>query len=358
MRAQITGLEVAQKNAKDGISLVQTAEGALTEVHSMLNRMFELAEQSANGTYDSTLDRTQLQKEVGKLKEEINRIRDSANFNGQALLDGSLAGGGNGSLGVQLDSSQTAFDSINLGTNGADNDAIKYKVEGQGVGGTAIATLTVGSDAYTATINSSSTTSLTFTKTGGTETITATLTDAGLTAAKAAAAASTYSPADVAESQVGTASSSAGGGGLTLQIGDTSDSFNQMNVSVSDIKTDKLGVSGGTASGDADNPVMISDIDISTQTGAQKSLDVIKAAINYVSDIRGELGATQNRLEHTINNLSVMQENMQDAESTIRDTDVADEMMKYTKNSILVQSAQAMLAQANQQPQGVLQLLQ
>ena len=102
----------------------------------------------------------------------------------------------------------------------------------------------------------------------------------------------------------------------------------------------------------------LADVDISTQGNAQNAMDALKAAINSVSDIRGTLGATQNRLEHTINNLSVMQENIQDAESTIRDTDVADEMMKYTKNNILVQSAQAMLAQANQQPQGVLQLLQ
>ena len=101
----------------------------------------------------------------------------------------------------------------------------------------------------------------------------------------------------------------------------------------------------------------LADVDISTQGNAQNAMDALKAAINSVSDIRGTLGATQNRLEHTINNLSVMQENIQDAESTIRDTDVADEMMKYTKNNILVQSAQAMLAQANQQPQGVLQLL-
>ena len=92
--------------------------------------------------------------------------------------------------------------------------------------------------------------------------------------------------------------------------------------------------------------------------GAAAALDTIKDAINYVSNVRGTLGATQNRLDHTINNLSVMQENIQDAESTIRDTDVADEMMAYTKNNILVQSAQAMLAQANQVPQGVLQLLQ
>ena len=102
----------------------------------------------------------------------------------------------------------------------------------------------------------------------------------------------------------------------------------------------------------------IADIDISTQAGAKAAVDKIKAAINYVSDVRGTLGATQNRLDHTINNLSVMTENIQDAESTIRDTDVADEMMAYTKNNILIQSAQAMLAQANQVPQGVLQLLQ
>jgi flagellin len=135
---------------------------------------------------------------------------------------------------------------------------------------------------------------------------------------------------------------------LTLQIGDTADSYNQMTVEVGDIHTSELGRTS----------LKLDDIDISKQGDAQSAMDSIKAAINTVSDIRGGLGAIQNRLEHTINNLSVMQENIQDAESTIRDTDVADEMMKYTKNSILVQSAQAMLAQANQQPQGVLQLLQ
>ncbi|MBQ6987337.1 MAG: hypothetical protein IJQ25_10170 [Oscillibacter sp.] len=131
--------------------------------------------------------------------------------------------------------------------------------------------------------------------------------------------------------------------GLNLQIGDDANAWNIMNVSVSDIHAEALG---------------IANIDISAQGQAQAAMNALKDAINYVSDVRGGLGATQNRLEHTINNLSVMQENIQDAESTIRDTDVADEMMKYTKNSILVQSAQAMLAQANQQPQGVLQLLQ
>jgi len=142
--------------------------------------------------------------------------------------------------------------------------------------------------------------------------------------------------------KLGTINSDAMGTALTLQIGDTSDSYNQLKVSIGDIHTKALG---------------IDKIDISTQAGAAAAVNTIKTAINNVSSIRGTLGATQNRLEHTQNNLSVMKENIQDAESTIRDTDIAEEMMSYTKNNILVQSAQAMLAQANQVPQGVLQLL-
>ena len=129
---------------------------------------------------------------------------------------------------------------------------------------------------------------------------------------------------------------------LVLQIGDTADSFNQLSVKLSDMHTTALGIDG---------------IDIGNQEGAQAAIDVIKDAINYVSGVRGDFGAIQNRLDHTANNLSVMAENIQDAESAIRDTDVAAEMMSYVKNNILVQSAQAMLAQANQVPQGVLQLL-
>jgi flagellin len=133
------------------------------------------------------------------------------------------------------------------------------------------------------------------------------------------------------------------GGGLKLQIGDTADSFNQMSVMIDDMHASNLG---------------IDVISVKNQSAAADAIDVIKNAINQVSATRGTLGATQNRLEHTTNNLSVMTENIQDAESTIRDTDIAEEMMSYTKNNILVQSAQAMLAQANTVPQGVLQLLQ
>jgi flagellin len=223
MRAQITGLKRAQTNAKAGISFVQTAEGALQEVHDMLNRMFDLAEQSANGTYDDAVDRANLEKEVNALQDEIDRINTSSKFN-----------------------DMTIFDSAN------DKD---FVVDPNG------AKITV-----------------------------------------------------------------------TTQMLGT-------------ISTSTLGIAKGTVS-------------VADKDTAFTSMTAIKTAINTISSKRGDLGAVQNRLEHTINNLSVMTENMQDAESVVRDTDVADEMMAYTKNNILLQSAQAMLAQANQMPQGVLQLLQ
>ena len=226
MRAQITGLQTAQKNAEDGVSLVQTAEGALTEVHSMLNRMVELATQSANGTY-SDKNREEMQKEIDALNAEIDRIGETANFNGTKLFDG-----------------KTDEIALHVGESSADTNQIKV-------------TLTAMS------------------------------------------------------------SSSIGKG-----------------------KTD------------------VSAIDITTAAGAKTAIDTINEAIDGISSQRSDFGALQNRLEHTINNLGVQTENITAAESRIRDVDMAKEMMAYTKNNILVQASQAMLAQANQIPQGVLQLLQ
>ena len=347
MRAQITGLDKAQDNAKDGISLVQTAEGALTEVHDMLNRMYELAEQSANGTFEDATDRTQLQKEVNQLRSEINRISDSANFNGIKLLDGKMAG--------YTDATNTAV-KVTKGSAGAAMKvefdlagfAVGSKVSADGgmmsvsLGGksydvkvTAGMTAKDFGDALIAAINVDKPTGATagaFTATNANGKITLTAANNGADAGAEAVFGTSF-----------TTSAKEGVGGLVLQIGDTSDSWNQLYVSVKNTNAAAIG---------------IDKLDISTQDGAAAALDTIKSAINYVSDVRGTLGATQNRLDHTINNLSVMQENIQDAESTIRDTDVADEMMAYTKNNILIQSAQAMLAQANQVPQGVLQLLQ
>ena len=648
MRAQITGLETAQKNAKDGISLVQTAEGALTEVHDMLNRMVELATQSANGTYDNTTDRAQMQKEVNQLLDEINRIADSSNFNGINLLDGSLglnkdafsfaeaalveasdgtidisslvakeadgspkvhleteavaaeeptavidlgdlkvnvANGDKATVtisiagndyAVELDNSggtadkeyttaeigtelleklkgvqaatgkpdtnatpnndairigdavytvtgtdkitltyagrfegttykaETTFSgtadeakaineslgfdvqvkSVSNGTQAAGTDVIHkattvehakaevkatkagidinltadlitqggtLKIDGQTFvfqtdaattpsGGTVInvsaaktdeerihmaadllskqtitgqnsRTWTIGVNGDGTTIHIDQTTAsdtgkelktyndlvgvieakgvATTAKNVGTK---ITVTDANVVegntlsidgkryeftddkkklaagtsddgkttyvqikggAGKNLAAAISGSEYDEATNTVTVRAANTTDGsepkapvvlgkGLTLQIGDTADSYNQLNVAVQDMHASSLG---------------IGNLRIDTEELAQAATDKIKAAINTVSDVRGTLGATQNRLDHTINNLSVMTENIQDAESTIRDVDVAEEMMAYTKNNILIQSAQAMLAQANQVPQGVLQLL-
>lgn len=357
MRAQITGLDKAQDNAKDGISLVQTAEGALTEVHDMLNRMYELAEQSANGTFEDGTDRKQLQKEVDQLKSEINRIADSANFNGIKLLDGSMSAtkvtkfnhsATASSAGVDVSiMADSVFGStgnrIDLNfkfaaTSSTDKTGVKVGKDGS-------VTITVANkdkDGHTAAEIQALLAKAVASGTGVSADMLSAVQNATVSGKGITIGTKTKASWATLAGTTGTMSTNTGAP-LTLQIGDTSDSFNQLRVGIRDCHVDALD---------------LTDMKIRDQDSAAKALDKIKSAINYVSDVRGTLGATQNRLDHTINNLSVMQENIQDAESTIRDTDVADEMMDYTKNNILIQSAQAMLAQANQVPQGVLQLLQ
>lgn len=350
MRAQITGLNTAQKNAQDGVSLVQTAEGALTEVHSMLNRMVELADQSANGTYDNPVDRANLQKEIASLKDEIDRIADSTNFNGINLLDGSLSTSTTTTLSGVATTTDAAVDlkftfadkfkdkEINVNLVHADKagDNIEATVGTDG-------TITLKMDA---TVNHSASAIKEALAKANTKALTEKEDIAKMNSLLASATVTGKGTTALANGNAfaGTATTTPPKGkSLTLQIGDTSKDFNQMAVSVGDMHGEALG---------------IADIDISTQVGAQTAVDKIKSAINSVSSTRGDLGAIQNRLEHTINNLSVTAENMTAAESRIRDVDMANEMMAYTKNNILVQSSQAMLAQANQLPQGVLQLLQ
>lgn len=359
MRAQITGLDKAQDNAKDGISLVQTAEGALTEVHDMLNRMYELAEQSANGTFEDGTDRKQLQKEVNQLKSEINRIADSANFNGIKLLDGSMSANAttkltstaaNSKAGVDLNIvADSVYDATGKRTELDFSLSVTTTASSAGVSvdenGTVLITV-MGKDAdgisaeeIQAMLAKAKAANSKVSEDIMNAVRDATVTGKGIVAPKSATNATKWT----AVATVTSTTTANKGESLVLQIGDTSDRFNQLRVGIKDCHVDALG---------------LTDMKIGDQDSAAKALDKIKSAINYVSDVRGTLGATQNRLDHTINNLSVMQENIQDAESTIRDTDVADEMMAYTKNNILIQSAQAMLAQANQVPQGVLQLLQ
>ena len=355
MRAQITGLNTAQKNAQDGVSLVQTAEGALTEVHSMLNRMVELADQSANGTYDNAVDRANLQKEITSLKSEIDRIADSTNFNGIDLLNGDLSVSTSTTLNAAVDAAgnkagvdlkftfaeQFKGNTINVKVQKADNpgDPLKASVAADG-------TITIKAD-QTKTYSANeikealSNAALDGGITGDDKVKMEELLSSVSVTGEGLKGATGYT--DFNGTTVTGTTTGPKGEALTLQIGDTSADFNQMSVSVGDMHTDALG---------------IKDIDISNQAGAKAAVDKIKAAINTVSSTRGDLGAIQNRLEHTINNLSVTAENMTAAESRIRDVDMANEMMAYTKNNILVQSSQAMLAQANQIPQGVLQLLQ
>lgn len=218
MRGQIRGLDMASKNAQDGISLIQTAEGALNETHSILQRMRELAVQSANDTNNDT-DRGELQKELDQLLQEIDRIASDTEFNTKKLLDGS-------------------------------EESLKFHI---------------GANSEQS---------------------------------------------------------------VELEIG-------QMDVA-------ELELTG---------------LKIDSQEDADEAITTIQEAIDKVSSERAKLGAMQNRLEHTINNLGTSSENLTAAESRIRDVDMAKEMMEFTKNNILTQAAQAMLAQANQQPQGVLQLL-
>jgi len=220
MRGQIRGLDQAARNSQDGISLIQTGEGALSSVSDMLIRVRELATQAANGTFDATDDLTRIQEEVGELSKQITDIKDNTKFNGIALLDGTKD--------VQLQIGQDSTQTLTLDKSKVDLTAVDTAVKGY---------------------------------------------------------------------------------------------------------------------------------NLSTQAGATTALGDIETQINAVSAARSYYGANQNRLEYTINNLNTTSENLTAAESRIRDTDMAKEMMAQTKNSILLQASQAMLSQANQQPQGVLQLL-
>lgn len=442
MRAQIKGLEAASDNSQDAISLVQTAEGGLQEVHSMLNRMTELATKSANGTYTDDVDRKALQDEISALKDEINRIADGTDFNGIKLLDGTMGtgtagisvttGANTGTVdattvsfaapeGYQIDMKSAAATSIkwdagtkkltvelkagdtftqedinNLlaGATGTPAEAVgkvSITIDKTIVAGTAGGAILTGTSAAakqgSKTMGAAKPITITADKAGAvpaartfqmtsaagaagvsvdavsgkvvvnleagkkysSSEINSMLADAGagmtikfdgdMTTTELTSAADGFGTAQTLDNGAGLSA----GGGLKLQIGDTSESYNQLDLSIADMHVSALD---------------LNSVDISTRDGASAAMSKIKTAINTVSTSRGKLGAIQNRLEHTINNLGVTTENITSAESRIRDVDMAKEMMNYTKNSVLVQSAQAMLAQANQQPQSVLQLLQ
>ena len=349
MRAQIKGLEAAEANAQDAISLVQTAEGGLQEVHSMLNRMQELATKSSNGTYTDDVDRAALQEEVDALKSEIDRISKSTNFNGINLLDGSLTN--SKTTTIQFGASQykvsagEAFEgTVSMATSAAAEPGVAVAIAADG----STVDITLG----TKSAASYSTSDIESAVRTAAENLLNGSTVAAGNVDKVKALLSFTLNGDSMQLNANTAIAKvtskqvvkdAGAGALVLQIGDTHESFNNLAVSVDSMSATGLGVK---------------TIDISTRDGAADAIEKIKTAINTVSTQRGKLGAIQNRLEHTINNLGITNENITAAESRIRDVDMAKEMMTFTKNNVLMQSAQAMLAQANTQPQSVLQLLQ
>ena len=338
MKAQIKGLKTASANSQDGISLVQTAEGALTEVHDMLNRMVELAGKSANGTIDNDTDRAALQKEMNALLEEIDRIADSTDFNGIKLLNGDLAGKVAPTFTGDAGLAEAGLASINM-SNAAITEkgdlSVTYNKDTVGKE----LKVTINGSAYEGVWNGMDTGNVTLKKDGTTETITLNVADA----TKLKAATTAKKVGTVVEGKAATE-------GLTLQIGDTADDFNKVTVHIQNMNSESLGLN------------TLRDTGLMTQDAASAALNLIKngaqSAINTVSSVRADLGAMQNRLEHTINNLDVATENMESSNSRIRDTDMAKEMMEYTKQNVLTQAAQAMLAQANQQPQSILQLLQ
>ncbi len=350
MRAQITGLTRATQNSQDGISLVQTAEGNLTEVHSMLNRMVDLATQSSNGTIDDAVDRKNLQKEVQSLKDEINRIADSSHFNGIKLLDGSLGGTAAvttpGVGGVGGTATVSTLDFSKMKENFKEGSSITISTTDK-TGAALTKTFTFkatavaanGEVAIGATLNDTLTNLGTFMTTANGFGANVWATSGGAT--NNVLTMTSLAPNGAAEQAIGGLKIEGTKGiGLGLQIGDTANQ--RVSVSVGSMSTKALG---------------LDPVDVSSEANASKAIDVIKNSINTVSSTRADLGAIQNRLEHTVNNLTTTTENMTAAESRIRDTDMAKEMMQFTKNNVLAQAAQSMLAQANQQPQQVLQLL-
>ncbi|MGQ5710082.1 flagellin N-terminal helical domain-containing protein [Desulforudis sp. DRI-14] len=313
MRLQIRGLDQAIKNSQDGTSMVQTADSALQEIHGMLDRMYELANQAANGLLTDA-DRNVAQEEVSSLLSQINTIAKSTKFNNKILLDGNF--------GVTRSG----------GTLAATDGALSVEVAGAKasttytLGNTAdgVVSLSDGSGNQQTLSGVTGNSTLNFDKLGVKIVLSgATVTSVGSTLNGKTIITSANAP-------------------VTLQIGAENSVDQQIGVSIADMDTTALG---------------ISTINIATQSGAQSAMTNLDTAKTTVNTERAKLGALQNRLEYTIKNLGATKENMATAEARIRDADMAKEMMEFTKFNILNQAATAMLAQANQMPQTVLQLL-
>ena len=407
MRKQIRGLDQASTNAEDGVSSVQTAEGALTEVHSMLQRMNELATQAANGTNSKDSDRQAIQDEIDQLTTEIDRVSETTKFNETYLLKGDkgatknvyMNGHDAGLKGTLTDSAKSAtfvMDELKAGNKvtiagkeysigstvadakasyaaAADGDTVTidgtdYTVVGatgtEDAGANRLKITTLDTKVKDGSVVSYKTSKLTvmtdknndgvddddssvISKSVAETKIQNELTaannigtvDKAATVTKATANGKTTYSIDKGYATVADTLS------FNLHVGADADMTNKINVDIDAMDSASLGIKGLNIKDDSGN-------------AATYAVDAISDAISKVSSQRSSLGAVQNRLEHTINNLDNVVENTTTAESRIRDTDMASEMVNYSKNNILAQAGQSMLAQANQSTQGVLSLLQ
>lgn len=333
MNAQIEGLSVANQNASDGISIIETADGAMTEVSDMLQRINELAIKSANGIMSES-DRETVQDEVAQLKEEITRISETTEFNGQKLLNGEfeLKGYVYGNLNVKVSSYSKEVPAKEYVINSL--TVKKEVVDGVETGDYFVSAKQLGDgfpdpDNVTAEMNGS----LLTLKGANDFEMTLDLTGVDLE--------QNLSGTDDEVSLTNLRIDATGIGAMRLQIG-----ANEGQVLAVEIPAISLRNMG------------IEDIDVSTKEGALDAIEGIDKAVKFVSSVRGKLGAYQNRLESTVNSLDVTSENMTAAYSRIMDVDMAEEMTNYTTYQVLTQAGTSMLAQANERPSQVLQLLQ
>ena len=338
MRGQIRGLTQASRNSADGISMIRTAEGALNETTNILQRMRELAVQASNDTNTSS-DREEIQKEINALTEEVDRIANNTEFNTQKLLNGSKSGEAGdlvrdevaavqGEFKIVLDKDLKENDklvidgkSIKFEANDvADKDNVKTKLEGifteYDIEVTDLKNIKLtqkegkDKDEFKVSLNGA---------------------DAGFTTNKVDGV--TQRDTEFSEGKV------------SVQVG--ANASQSMSIEIGDMRAQALKIVNDKGRG----------LSVETAQSANEAITAFDAALNAVSSQRANLGAVQNRLEYTISNLDNTAENLTSAESTLRDVDMAKEMMEYSKNNILNQAAQAMISQANQQPQNVLQLL-
>ena len=340
MRGQIRGLTQASRNSADGISMIQTAEGALNETTNILQRMRELAVQASNDTNTSS-DRNEIQKEINALTEEVDRIANNTEFNTQKLLNGSKSGEEGdlvrdevvevkGEFKIELDAVLKDTDKLVI-----DGKVISFTTQDVASDTTIKNKLETVLTAYDISVDNATKKIITLTQKKGEDKDTFNVSLNG---------ADTGFNTTVKDGVTARAEEFSEGK-VSVQVG--ANASQSMSIEIGDMRAQALKITNAKGKG----------LSVESAEDANKAITAFDAALNAVSSQRANLGAVQNRLEYTISNLDNTAENLTSAESTLRDVDMAKEMMEYSKNNILNQAAQAMISQANQQPQNVLQLL-